>query len=526
MRTTIICIVLAACSSTYAPTEETETDPACAGEAEPSAHSDELPWDLDRDPVSDVSDCPDCDALPELDAPDEDYVPTWEPDVTTWGLTDPLTSTGKSRAWPNGRIPYKLATTNGVVQINSATRTALSQAMTNWEQLTEGRIKFRPKQASDVAYVIVKQGSPRVGPFVGYRKDQVSTLYLRDSEYLTVTKHELGHVIGLHHEQRRTDRLSFIKVRSQYIVDSDNCRYQFATCSTCKPLGTYDRNSVMHYRTHDLPGCRTGSVLLDLDGTAISHVWKVSPKDLTSVAKMYATTTPPPQPPTEPTTTLPESGSITSGALCTAVADDNTLELHTCDGAGDQDWRLTSDGQLRVQDTLQCAAVVGCSYVDAPIEQAACSATALDQKWSFLDMALVHGVTGKCITSALTTAACTVDDSQAFAIHPDRETIEIADKCLTAQATTVALAACDGSPAQQWFQGRGGFVTRANTAKCLRVDGAGKVGLADCTDGVEQRFALRGEIRDARSELCLGAAGAKLVLAACDGTQRFTLWSR
>jgi len=52
-----------------------------------------------------------------------------------------------------------------------------------------------------------------------------------------------------------------------------------------------------------------------------------------------------------------------------------------------------------------------------------------------------------------------------------------------------------------------------------------------CTDGVEQRWALRGEIRDARADLCLRGGdtdGTKLALAACDGTaaQQFTLWSR
>ncbi len=452
----------------------------------------------------------------------------WQSDLEAYGLTDPLTSTGKYRAWPNGRIPYVLATTNGVVQINSATRTALSQAMTNWEQLTEGRIMFRAKQSTDKAYVIVKQGSPRVSPFVGYRKDQVQSLYLRDTEYLTVTKHELGHVIGLHHEQRRTDRGSFIQVRNQYIVDSDTCRYQFAACSTCKPLGTYDRTSVMHYRTHDLPGCRTGSVLLKLDGTAISHIWKVSPKDLTSVATMYAAPTPP-QPPTPPSTpTMPESGSIVSNALCTAVADDNTLELGACNGAGDQDWRLTVEGQLRVQDSLQCASVIGCSAVGAAVEQSACSPAAPDQKWSFEAMALVHGATGKCVGSTLAVGACT--SAAQLTVRPDTETIELDGQCVTA-GTTITLAACDGSTSQQWMQARGGFVSRVNTARCMRVDAASKLGLADCTDGAEQRWALHGEIRDGRADLCLQGgttAGSKLALAACDGTaaQQFTLWSR
>ena len=533
MRTAIICIVVfAACSSTTTDTPTaTDEDPACAGDSVPSARSEELPWDLDRDPVTDTPVCPaefpDCDRLDDVDAPDLDELMV-QTELTPYGLTE-VSATGKYRAWPNGRIPYRLATTNGVVQINAATRTALSQAMTNWEQLTEGRIKFRAKTSNDSTYVVVKQGSPRVSPFVGYRKDQIPTLYLRDSEYLTVTKHELGHVIGLHHEQRRTDRLSYIKVRNQYIVDSATCRYQFATCPTCKLLGSYDRNSVMHYRTHDLPGCRTGSVLLKLDGSAISHIWKVSSKDLSAVAKMYTPpSAPPPQPPPS-TPALPETGSITSGTLCAAIAADNTLELRACAGTGDQDWRFTSDDQLRVQSTLGCAAVVGCSAEGAAIEPVTCAPEPLDQKWTFEDMALVHGATNTCVTPALGFAACSAE-TRPFVVRPGTEAIEIDGKCLTASGTAVSLAACDGSTAQHWFQARGGFVTRANTAHCLARGGT-KLALAMCSDEIDQRWALRGAIRDHRSDLCLQGGtepGTKLALAACDDSaaQQFTLWSR
>jgi hypothetical protein len=225
---------------------------------------------------------------------------------------------------------------------------------------------------------------------------------------------------------------------------------------------------------------------------------------------------------------MPESGSIVSGTLCTAVADDNSLELGACSGAGDQDWRLTIDGQLRVQDSLQCASVIGCSATGAAVEQAACSTTAPDQKWTFDAMTLVHGATGKCANASLAADACT--NAAQFTVRPDTETIELDGKCLTA-GTTIALAECDGSPGQQWMQARGGFVSRVNTARCMRVDAAGKLGLADCTDDADQRWALRGEIRDGRADLCLqgGAdAGSKLALAACDGTaaQQFTLWSR
>ena len=542
MRATTIAITIACISCSAEEAAEPpldETDPACAGEdaPTPSTRTDELPWDLARDPVGDTPVCPasdpDCDALVEADAPEEIDLPDLDDaDRVTYGLSDPLTSTGRYRVWPNGRIPYRYArTSSGAIQVNATTRERLSQAMTNWEQLTEGRIKFRPRKSTDTAYVVIKEGSPRVSPFVGYRKDRVQSVFLRDNEYITVIKHELGHVVGLHHEQRRNDRLSYIQVRKSNIVNTTSCQYQFSVCSDCKKIGTYDRNSVMHYRTRDLANCRVGPVLLKLDGSWISHEWKLSARDLTTVAKMYDSSAV--EPP--PAAVLPESGSIVAGDMCTGVADNSPdagalLAAETCDGGGDQDWRLTADGQLRVQHSLQCAAVVGCSAAGAAVEQTACTPDAPDQKWTFDAMALVHGATAQCAQVAdgkLVLAACTGEATQLLDYRAETETLEFGGQCVTAGDGATTLAACDGSDAQRWFQARGGFVTRTNTAHCLGVDAAGALAVGECTDSVEQRWALRGEIHDGRAGLCL-TAGTPHVLAACDGTpaQLFTVWSR
>ncbi|HEY5922064.1 MAG TPA: ricin-type beta-trefoil lectin domain protein [Kofleriaceae bacterium] len=563
MRRTTCLIVLAACSAEISNEEEIvepPEDPACATDpATPRAsNNDELAWDLDRDLDSDRPVCsadePDCDRIDAPDAEDDGFVVDGmaidhDPDAIAYGLADPLTSSGKYRVWPNGRIPYTYVRDSaGNPYVNAATRTALSQAMTNWEAKTEGRIKFRPKQSSDTAYVRITQGSPLVRPFVGYRAGQVQTMQLRDSEYVTVVKHELGHVIGLHHEQRRTDRLNYIKVRTANIVNTETCKYQFATCSTCKRVGTYDRISVMHYRTTDLANCRTGPVLLKLDGSAINHYWQVSAKDVTAVKTMYAT--PPPPPPTEPAPVLPESGSIVATKLCAAVAEASTtdgaaLQAATCAKAGNQDWRITSDGQLRVQHSLQCAAVVGCSAAGATLAQRACSPTAPDQKWTFDAMQIVNGMTGECLEAGTEGAvvgfkACSAATTQRFDYRSEVETIEIDGLCVTAtdRATAgddIVLAACDGRDSQRWLQARGSFVSRANTARCMRVEAGPQTGtkleLGDCNDAIEQRWALRGTIRDARAGYCLQGsetAGSALALADCDGspTQTWTFWSR
>lgn len=542
-----------ACTSRIEPADDPVAG-ACAEDPAPPAQArldGELPWDLGRDLDSDrppcPADAPDCDRLDEPDAVDDDGIA--DPDVDAIavdpatglrGLADPLTSTGHFHTWPNGRIPYRFAKDSaGNYLVNYTTRERVGQAMTNWETLTEGRIKFRPKLSTDTAYFVITEGSPRVGPFVGYRKDQVSTMYLRDSEYITVIKHELGHVVGFHHEQRRFDRSSYIQVRTGNIVDSDGCRYQFSVCSDCKKVGLYNKSSVMHYRTTDLSNCRTGPVLLNLDGSSISHYWQLNSRDLSAVATMYGTSA------TSPVDGLPESGSLVAGGQCVGIASHATdpgalLETTTCEALDDQDWRTTTDGQLRVQQTLQCAAVVGCSTPGALVEQTTCSPTAPDQKWRFAAVEIINGAAAKCLqattTGPLAFADCTGAADQKFDYDPTTETIRAGDQCVTAadSAATgdpITLAACDGRASQQWFQGRGGFVTRANTARCLAVPSGALTGttiaLDDCNDSADQRWALRGAIRDARGDLCL-AAGTPLALATCDGSaaQAWTFWSR
>ncbi|GMV18542.1 MAG: hypothetical protein AMXMBFR56_67660 [Polyangiaceae bacterium] len=233
------------------------------------------------------ADDPDCDRIDEpcvMEEAEESALPGSSP----LGLGSPLTSTGKHRIWPKGRVPYKIGSSVG-----ATTKSRLLSAMKEWQTKTAQRVRFEPATSSDTAYVLVSEGSPRV-EFVGYKAGTVSKLYLRDPEYLTVTRHELGHVLGLEHEHRRKDRGSYIQVLSGNIVNTANCKYQFALCSDCAPLVKYNTKSVMHYRTYrDLSSCRVGgkAVLLTKAGGSIDHEWVLTTGDLDAIDELYG---PPP----------------------------------------------------------------------------------------------------------------------------------------------------------------------------------------------------------------------------------------
>jgi MYXO-CTERM domain-containing protein len=235
-------------------------------------------------------DAPDCDGVDEPCVPEEEQEEgLGAPASSPLGLTDPKTSAGKFRVWPQGRVPYKISSTVG-----STTKTRLLAAMNEWRTKSSERVRFVKATASDTAYLNVTAGSPKVSPHVGYRAGKVSTMYLRNPEYITVIRHELGHVLGFHHEHKRSDRASYIQVLTANIVNTPSCEYQFSKCNDCELVKSYNVKSVMHYRTYrDLASCRVNgnAVLLDKDGSKIDHEWVITSADLAALAVLYPAST-------------------------------------------------------------------------------------------------------------------------------------------------------------------------------------------------------------------------------------------
>jgi hypothetical protein len=530
------------------PLEEQEAAPAAD---EPTG----LDWDLDEDvpeaPVCPPED-PECDGLESacVFEEDEPQAEASGPGLQPTGVSDPLTSSGQLRVWPRGEIPYAFERdAAGNIKLDAGTRETLSRAMTEWQTKSENRLRFRPKTSNDTAYVLIKPGNTLVRPFVGYRPGRVQELILSKGEYITVMRHELGHVIGLHHEQKRSDRLNHIRVVTSNIANSDHCRYQFSACSDCAKIGPYDVMSVMQYRTSDLKGCRTGPVLLHKDGSRIDHHWSIRSGDLDTVARMYGAQPAPAPTPTPTPEAIPSNGSLAASGLCADVAGGSTADGAKllgwgCHGGDNQDWRITKNRQLKVKHSTKCARVSSGGLVT----QASCSSTADSQKWKFSNMEIVNGKTGGCLEvpngsyfagQIVAFQACNGSARQKFNYRADTEELKAGGFCLTPKGgasagNDVVLAACDGRTSQKWFQARGGFVNRANLSQCLRVEGGPtsgtKVEVSDCNDKLGQRWALRGEVRQLGSGLCLKTAGsgAQLAVATCNGSaaQRWTFWSR
>ncbi|GAA2756282.1 M12 family metallopeptidase [Actinopolymorpha rutila] len=144
---------------------------------------------------------------------------------------------GANFRWPLGRIPFE---TNA--NLTQAARDALNRAVDHWHQRT--RLSFRARRAGDPAWLTC-QDSTECSSAVGRQGGQ-QTVNLSANCGFGATVHELGHAVGLWHEQSREDRDQFVRVNwaniqagkahnfDQHISDGDD-------------VGGYDYGSIMHY---------------------------------------------------------------------------------------------------------------------------------------------------------------------------------------------------------------------------------------------------------------------------------------
>ncbi len=147
----------------------------------------------------------------------------------------------ESNLWPNGVVPYVWG-----AGTTTARRQAMRRAMDNWEQAA--KVHFLPR-TGQTNYISIKD-DPGNWSYVGMQGGmQEIGIYNWNVEY--IMSHELGHCLGLVHEQSRTDRDAYVEIVadniSQTACSGNPCNHNFAIAGTSTPFGAYDFESVMHY---------------------------------------------------------------------------------------------------------------------------------------------------------------------------------------------------------------------------------------------------------------------------------------
>ena len=150
------------------------------------------------------------------------------------------------KPWPHGIIPYDIS------KLSPSQQTNALKAMQRWMN-TGANLRFmaRTTEAEYVNFTgITNAGNNTscVGFKKGVRADiNITAFWWRQGEWMPA--HELGHVLGFHHEHQRWDRDRFVTIHYENIKPGRSGDYDWIA-KTNWIVGSlpYDFRSIMHYR--------------------------------------------------------------------------------------------------------------------------------------------------------------------------------------------------------------------------------------------------------------------------------------
>lgn len=156
---------------------------------------------------------------------------------------------GTAPTWTGGNVYYEF-TTSGSNAVSTAHQKAFLDGAAEWAMFAN--LHFIP-HTIEANYVTVLEntnlegGQSAVGMVGGQQFLQIGPEAWNRG---TIT-HELGHTLGLVHEQQRSDRDSFVTILSNNIIPGAEGNFIILTNS--QNHGAYDFLSVMHYARNALP---------------------------------------------------------------------------------------------------------------------------------------------------------------------------------------------------------------------------------------------------------------------------------
>gem|GEM_PF-4325764 len=242
--------------------------------------------------------------------------------------------------WANGRIPYK-------IPLNFPNRSRIDAAIAHWNTKLSGVIELVP-WSNETHFASFKEIANGCAAVVGFQSLGAHEISISSACSEGNIIHEIGHIIGLQHEQNRLDRDSFVSINWAKIQDgyapnfeTDAVRY--------KNYRSYDFGSIMHYFLSQFSKDGSNTIVPKVSIPAdivVGQRVQLSRGDINSVREMYGF--PPLDGVEEPV--LPPSGVAGIAGSYYQTLDFQDLRASQLDQAIDFEWGIESP-QAKISGT-------------------------------------------------------------------------------------------------------------------------------------------------------------------------------